>query len=194
MTADDARLVLAHGARLDAWAAAVSRHLGEQVPAFAVELEANRLDELRHAAALAGLAGADMTGSAYAKAIGEAAVSPDPCWNATLLAFIEERSVHQFLLAGRALRNTLLWDIAADEQRHVETGVALLGHLGVTEVQIEEIADFVAGVDGRHFASRALLRLNAHVADTLTAIVRSPGVRVIAAGQAILDRESGLMP
>ena len=144
------KLIFAHGARLDAWAALISRSLGAQLPAYRVALEANAADELVHADELSRLAGAYTVSPEYATKVGGAALTLDPLWNATLSNLVETRSEYQFRLAARcetgARRATLL-AIADDERRHTGLGRIILHELGATPADLTAAVSFMYAAD-----------------------------------------------
>jgi len=118
------------GARLDAWAARISRGLAKAYPAHAAGFEANRLDELQHAAALSGMIEQpeiEVDDTAIV-ATGSGATTPHPLLNAIYLNLVERRSERQFRLLARALpaHRSTFRDIAADEKRHIAYGVEVL--------------------------------------------------------------------
>lgn len=141
--------IFALGAQLDAWAAKVSRHLGQQIPEYQSALEANRKDELVHARILTDLGPLFAPhADPYAVTIGNSAMSDDPRWNAALLNVVERRSEIQFKLAWRLCRSGDLLQIAADEARHVALGREILRHLVLTPDTLVKVRDFLNEVDG----------------------------------------------
>lgn len=140
--------IFAYGAELDAWAAVISRLLGQQAPAYQAELEKNRLDELTHARILSGLAQEEVdTSAGYSRMLGISATSFDPRWNAALLNMVERRSEIQFRLAWRLCRNGDLLQVAADEARHVKLGREILRSLVVCPTTLAKARDFMNEAD-----------------------------------------------
>ena len=178
MTPEEARLVIAHGARLDAWAATVSRFLGRQLPDWQEVLEEHRQDEIRHAEMLKGLEAPDVSG-AYARAIGTTALEQNPTSNAVVLNLVERRSVIQFHVAARVLPRAearILRQIAREETRHVRHGEDILRALKPSASLVAEAGRALTGWDQEHLGLthqtlRKLAALNTHcVYETIRAV------------------------
>ena len=169
MTPEEARLVIAHGARLDAWAAAVSRFLGRRLLDWQDVLEEHRQDEIRHAEMLKGLEAPDVS-AAYAWAVGMSALGQSTEWNAVVLNLVERRSVIQFHVAARVLPRAearILRQIAREETRHVRHGEDILRALKPSASLVAEAGWALTEWDQEHLGlarqtRRKLAALNNH--------------------------------
>lgn len=152
MLASEIGRIFSYGSQLDAWAAKVSRHLGQQLPEYGNQLEKNRLDEIVHARVLVDqlkkyAPDTPFCDPGYATMIGLAAMSDRPLWNATVLNFVERRSEVQFRLAWRHTRSADLLQIANDEKRHVKFGREILKAQGLDKGTIIQVLKFVCEAD-----------------------------------------------